>query len=174
MFKLYRGVIYHRLGKQFLSPTINLWMHQRDFIKFATNLAYYISLELEFVDTEYDYPVGKLDDILIYFNHSNDKEEASADWNKRKKRINYNNLYLIMYEREGLSQEELLPLEKVQCKNKIVLTDNPNNKLEYAFYIKPNMKRANGAQFLDKDVLGIRTFEKKFDFVTWLNKENNV
>ena len=27
------GTIYHRLGLQFRSPTVNLWMHQRDFLQ---------------------------------------------------------------------------------------------------------------------------------------------
>lgn len=40
------GTIYNRLGKQFLSPTINLWMHQRDFIKFVLDIKEYINPEL--------------------------------------------------------------------------------------------------------------------------------
>lgn len=32
------GIIYHRLGLQFRSPTVNLWMHQRDFLNLITNL----------------------------------------------------------------------------------------------------------------------------------------
>lgn len=43
------GVIYHRLNKKFLSPTINLWMHQPDFLKFVMNLDKYIPENLEFV-----------------------------------------------------------------------------------------------------------------------------
>ena len=51
------GVISHRLGQKFLSPTVNLWLHQRDFLKLAANLREYLSYELEFIDSEYDYPV---------------------------------------------------------------------------------------------------------------------
>lgn len=163
------GIIYNRLGKKFLSPTINLWMKQKDFIKFALDLKYYISLDLFFIETEYDYPVAKLDDITIYFNHATSKEEAEFDWYKRRERINYDNLYLIMYERENLSKEEISLIEKVKCKNKIVITDNENNNLEYALYVKPNLTRNDGFQCLDRDIFGIRTFEKKFDFVKWLN-----
>lgn len=35
------GTMYKKLGKEFFSPTINLWMTQRDFIKFAVNLKEY-------------------------------------------------------------------------------------------------------------------------------------
>ena len=29
------GVMYHELGMPFLSPTINLWMYDKDFVKFG-------------------------------------------------------------------------------------------------------------------------------------------
>ena len=29
------GVMYHKLGKRFLSPTVNLWMYDEDFYKFV-------------------------------------------------------------------------------------------------------------------------------------------
>lgn len=48
------GVIYHRLGKQFLSPTINMWFCQGEFLKFVENLPEYLKEDLAFVETEYD------------------------------------------------------------------------------------------------------------------------
>ena len=40
------GVIYHRLGKQFLSPTINMWFRQPDFVSFCLHLDYYLQQKL--------------------------------------------------------------------------------------------------------------------------------
>ena len=40
------GVIYHDLGEQFRSPTINLWISNDHFLEFAQNLKYYLSCEL--------------------------------------------------------------------------------------------------------------------------------
>lgn len=37
------GVIYHKLGLKFLSPTINLWFKPSDFLKFLNNLEYYLN-----------------------------------------------------------------------------------------------------------------------------------
>ena len=54
------GVISHRLGKEFRSPTVNLWMRQRDFLNLAADLKTYMSCDLDFVDSEYDYPVAML------------------------------------------------------------------------------------------------------------------
>lgn len=40
------GVIYHDLGLKFYSPTINLFLYPKDYLKFISNLKYYLSLEL--------------------------------------------------------------------------------------------------------------------------------
>ena len=112
------GVIYHRLGLQFLSPTINLWINQKDFIKFISNLEFYINKELVFFKHEvYNYPVATLaNDVTIYFNHAKNEEEARELWNKRRSRINFNNLYIILYERDGITTDDLHSLNTIKCK----------------------------------------------------------
>lgn len=162
------GVIYNNLGLEFLSPTINLFFTQEDFIKFAINLKYYLSLELEFIDNNKSYPVAKLGDITVHFNHANSEQEAKEAWDRRKHRINYDNIYLIFYYREGYSIEQIREIEKANYKNVIVLTSTPLD-LDYAYYIEENRNVPNSDVFLDKDKYGIRTFEKKWDFVEWLN-----
>lgn len=164
------GIIYNRLGKQFLSPTINLWMHQGDFIKFVLDLKGYLAEELVFIKSEYDYPVAQLRDIQIFFAHYHSKSEAREIWNRRKERINYENLYIIMYDRDGVTREDLLKLKEVPCRGRIVLSEHPRS-YEGINYIKTLIPtdRPNGKQFVDADDFGIKTFEKQFDFVRWLN-----
>lgn len=162
------GVIYHRLGKKFLSPTINMWFHQNEFLKFVENLPEYIAKELVFVESKYDYPVAKLGDVHLYFNHAKTEEEARNNWEKRKSRINYDNLFVIMYDRDGIAREDIRRLEKIVCRNKVVLSDKHYPGIDYVVTMSPT-ERVNGAQFLDKDWLGRRTFEKHWDFVRWLN-----
>lgn len=165
------GIMYNRLGKKFLSPTINMWFKQGDFIKFCLNLRHYIDSELEFIETdEYDFPVAKLDDIYLYFNHSKSREEAANNWNRRKKRINFDNLFIIMYDRGNLPKSEYLKLNNISAKNKVVFTADPNFDLDFAYYIKPNADKINGESYLDRDELTLTTLEKEFDFVEWLNR----
>ncbi len=163
------GVISHRLGKEFRSPTVNLWMRQRDFLKLAADLKTYMSYELEFIDSEYDYPVARLNDVYIYFNHSKSAADAAAGWNRRKTRINYENLYLLMYDREDLTLEELREIEKIPFRGKVVFSDKERPELDYVVTMKPTA-RPMGAQCMDKNWLGIRSFERQFDFVKWLNQ----
>lgn len=164
------GVIYHRLGLQFQSPTVNLWMHQRDFIRFVSDLREYLDEELVFVESEYDYPVARLKDVQIYFNHSPNEEAARRDWERRKERINYDNLFLIMYDRENLTEEDFRRFEAVPGRGRIVLSDRDHPDIGFIKTIRPS-GRPMGQQFLDKDWLGMRTFEKQFDYVAWLNQK---
>lgn len=164
------GVIYHRLGLQFRSPTVNLWMHQREFIQFAANLREYIDEDLIFVESEYDYPVAQLKDVKIYFNHSRSEEEARNDWNRRKARVNYDNLFLIMYDRENLTEDDFRRFAAIPCKGRVILSDRDQPDFDYIKTIRPS-GRPMGQQFMDRDWFGLRTFEKQFDYVGWLNQE---
>lgn len=172
MCSTYVGGIYHRLGKKFLTPTINLWIKQNDFLKMVKNLKDYMEYDLVFLNqTKYEFPVAKLKDIFTYFNHAKTSEEAKELWNRRKTRINYDNLYIIMYDQDGITKEDIESLKEVVCKNKVVFSDKKYPEIEYVKTIKPNLKRQNGRSLLDKDLFLRRTFEKKFNFVKWLNQE---
>ena len=160
------GVLYHDLGMQFLSPTINMFMSNLDFIKFACDLKYYCSLDLRFIESDYDFPVVMLGDIQLNFNHHKTEEEATYDWNRRKEWINYDNLYLIFYYREGYTMEQIKEIEKASCKRVAVLSYKPL-PLNYAVYIKGNGTTTQN--FLEKDRFGIMSIEKEWDFVSWLN-----
>ena len=131
------GVIYHDLGLEFLSPTINMYLNPLDLIRFASNLKYYCSLDLQFIETDEPHPVAMLDDITLYFNHSKTEDDAERDWNRRKKRINYENLYLILFYWDGYTIEQIREIEKVPCKKAVVLTYKPLG-LDYEVYMVGN------------------------------------
>ena len=78
-------------------------------------------------------------------------------------------MYVILYDRDNLTASDFQQLANIKCKRIICLTDDENKKSDYCYRIKPNRNRINGLTFLDKDRFGIRTFEKQWDFVKWLN-----
>lgn len=172
------GIIYHRLGKQFLSPTINMWFPQPDFIDFCLHLDYYLGQDLNFIETDKDYPVAKiagngedLPTITLNFNHCKEPETAKNTWEKRKTRINRNNLYVMLYNLDGMTVEKLKSLEQFQCKGKVVFSAKPLPEIPWSFYIKPIQSHRYPMNYLEKDICGVRYFEKKFDFVSFLNDE---
>ena len=85
------GLISHNLGLPFRSPTVNLWMDNHDFVKFAWIFGIISPRsspsgpgEKTEQFQEGDYPVGKLGDLTVYFNHYRSDEEAKDAWNRRR------------------------------------------------------------------------------------------
>ncbi len=170
------GTLYHRLGKRFLTPTINMWLPQPDFVEFCIHLDYYLAQELVFIKSDESFPVAQLvgngadiPSITLNFNHDRIPEEASAKWNERKKRIVRDNLYIMMYKLDGVTIEQLKRLENVPCKNKVVFSAKPLPEIPWSVYIKPVMTHKYPYNYLEKDMFGVRYLEKKFDFVKFFN-----
>lgn len=164
------GIIYHDLGLEFLSPTINTMIKSRDFIKFVINLEEYLTYDLKFIKTKKNFPVAILKDITIYFTHYESEQEALFKWNERKKRIQWDNLYIITNDRDGVTKEDVLSLSKIKCKGKIVFTSKKYDDIPYAVQIKKFAKENQVGNILKKSILsGKREFEKNFDYIYWLN-----
>jgi len=111
------GVFYHEMGLQFLSPTINLFFREPDFMRFVTNLDHYLSLQLR-MEWEEEYPIGYLDDVRIDFMHYDTCEEAKTAWERRKMRICKDRIVVIATDRNGFDEEcfeqwKKLPYRKI-------------------------------------------------------------
>lgn len=171
------GTIYHRFGRQFKSPTVNVCFTQPDFAQFVIHLAHYLAQPLSFFDAGTPYPTAILNgdkadipDIRIDFNHYADRKTAEEKWEERKKRIDYEHLYIILYKLDGLSMELIRKLETVPCSNKVLLTAKPMPEVSWSYCIKPNPHQQYSSAYLGKDLLGRRWYEKRFDVAAFLNQ----
>lgn len=172
------GIIYNNLNLKFLSPTINLYMLQKDFLKFATNLEFYLKQELKFIKTKQGVcPVAHIGDgdkkIEIIFLHYNNEQEAKESWDKRKERVSYNNLYFIMSDRDGITYDDILEYDKIPCKRKILFTYKDYPNIPYTFKLNEYNKEKCVGHYQKKSWYGFREFEIKFDYVKWINGEEN-
>ena len=176
------GVMYHKLGKQFMSPTINLWIYDKDFTRFVSNLKEYMQKELVFVDGIDQTPTAWCGDVMIHFNHAHSKEEAARDWYKRRNRINYDNLFIIMSDRPGtdnnrkdpyLTKEDILSLNKVKCKGKVVFSVRKYDDIDYLVSLpadaNDNGTYVNMYMFDKAKYTKQYRWESAFDWVHWLN-----
>lgn len=134
------GIIYHTLGLECKSPCKNLAIPNDSFLKLITNLQKYMSLELEFkrwkIDphSQKEFPVMKLNDIEIWCNHDASVFEAKNNWDRRRKKINYENIMLIMYTEEDNIGEKFL---KSTDYNKILFVSEKSRlKGENVFVLK--------------------------------------
>lgn len=168
------GGILHDLGVRFNSPFINLWMKPDDFIKFCKNINYYLNCRLCFVEEKgVSYPVGVLEDIRIYFMHYTNADEAKAKWVERVKRVNFNNLYFMLTDRDECSYQNLKEFDDLPYKNKVVFTHKPYPEIKSSYYIKGFENQASVGMLMEyKNKFSVKKYYDDFDYVAWFNHNN--
>lgn len=139
------GFLYNMLGIQYNSPTIWMFFKDEDYIKFVKNMKEYLNYDLElYFDERLGYPVGKLKDINIYFNHYKSCEDAYEKFNLRKKRINYERLMFVgMFSDEKIIEEFM----EANSNKKIVITDldmKGENIYSFPNWIETKEAKENG------------------------------
>ncbi|MBU3180691.1 DUF1919 domain-containing protein [Clostridium psychrophilum] len=160
----------HDLDLKFLTPTVNLFFFPNDFIKFVENIDFYLKQKLEFIDDKnYDYPIGKLKDVKIHFMHYKNNEDAEKQWYKRSKRINPKNIFIMMTDRDGCTEEMIRDFDNLPYKNKVIFTNKKYKQYSSAFYIKGFENQSSiGNIFEFKNILGKKYYDD-FDYVNWFN-----
>lgn len=165
------GICYHRLGLEFLSPTINCYFHPRDFNRFMRDLDYYLSLPVEFVKMNYnpdakaDYPSGMIGDIQIHFLHYTDFDYAKGCWEKRTERINKENILVVSCAEEI---DIAVEFDELPYENKIIFTPFESN-LKAGFYVYPDSNRKFG-EVINAIARGDKNI---FNMLAFLNHEHN-
>lgn len=111
------GITYHDLDMEFNSPLINMFLLHNDFFRLVSNLKYYFSIPLEFkeMQEEKKYPIGLLGDLSLYFNHYKTFEDAKRAWEKRVKRVNFDNILVQapLYTYEHVREFQKIPYRKI-------------------------------------------------------------
>lgn len=165
------GIIYHDLGLEFLSPTINL--NILNFDKFLLNMDYYLAQELVFVKSDYTFPVATLGgDVTIWFTHYNSSEEAAKKWNERKGRINKDNLYILCSDIDLDTPEKIRRVVDSKQYKKIKVFTAKNYDIEDTIYIEKFNGQPHVGNLISIDALrGVRGYERYLDVVKWLNDD---
>lgn len=170
------GRCYQYLDMPYLSPTVGLYFFAEDYLKFVSDLRYYLSLELEFISWEQskyskelmdkgqvNIPIGKLDDVEIVFLHYSSEDEAREKWNRRKERVNYEDIYFKFSRMNLCTEKELRKFDDLPCTNKIMLNNNRRKKYNCEVYWK-------GADS-EKEILSdTRPFPGNVNLVGFLNR----
>lgn len=165
------GIISHDLGLKFLSPTVNLKILPDDFVKFVKNLKEYLELDFVLVESGLPYPVGRLKDIMVYFVHYKSFDEAVKKWNERKKRIDFNNIRIIMTVRDGAKSETLKEFDALPYK-KVVFDDYAHPEIKSAVHVHRRGAKPLGDVYISDivTITGKRAFEVNgFDMIEFLN-----
>lgn len=173
------GILLHDLGLRFLSPTVNLMMNQKDFLSFVLHLDDYLSEELCFLPRpDGDCPRAILSpdqqsSITIYFTHYATEDEAKQKWYERSLRINRENLFVLLEERDGIGRADLEKLSELHARGVMAFTCNEYPDLPYCVYLEKYHWDGEVGNILKKCYLDdSREYERYFDFVKWFNEAN--
>lgn len=182
------GVMTHNVGEQFRSPTVNLIIFEKDFLQFCLHLKEYADCPMEQPTEEeqkqymqLDYPVAilrgapaGLPDVTLYLVHYHSVEEARAKWEPRYRRINYDDLYIVMDRGIEASEETIDAFHALPFEHKVIFSqfDNPER---WPCNFHPSFYNLNdyvsGAMYknIQKGFFRYHWMDE-FDYVRWLNE----
>lgn len=173
------GFIYQDLKQPYLTPTANIYISPEDFVKFCKNIKKYIKIEMKEVkEPNVSCPVGMIKDVKIYFVHYKTFQEGKEKWDYRKKRINYQNLYCIMTDRNTIYCEPsacddkiIYEFDRLPIKNKVVFTSK-NYPLDSVHYLPKYKDKVVDVATNYVNLFGKYVIESNgFDYVDFLNNK---
>lgn len=134
------AMVLHEFGLPFNSPFVNLWIPPSDYIYLLQHLKELISKEIIDVSDKYPnihYPIGELGGkVTLYFMHYKTFSEAIETWKRRTARMDFNNLRIILVERDGTTIEHLRQFDQLPYPHKVSLTHSAHYELKSCFALK--------------------------------------
>lgn len=175
------GVISSNYKMPFCSPTINLQILPEEFPEFCQHLKFYMQQELveckELTAWHRDYmehmfgdefpncPLGLLCDMLVVFQHYESFSEAKAAWDRRKKRIDYDNIGYLFHVKNVTYSAPARDFMKLDLPNSICITEDFELEGAYAFHVPEGMDAFGG---INDHGRMRRIIEENFSIKDWL------
>lgn len=170
------GIIYKYFGIKFQTPTVGMYFYADEYLKFLSNLNYYLSLDMDVKEANsskyyeeicrrgQNPLIGWLDDVEIVLLHYKDPKEAREKWDYRKKRINYDRLVVKFNDQNLCNDSHIKRFFELDYKNKICfLGKKYPNKNAYYFKCFKN----NGFVVSDTKM---RYWRRYFNVISYLNR----
>lgn len=163
--------IYYDMRLKFLSPTINLSFEMNDYVKMLENLKWYMSQPvLPYQDERFDFPTGKIGDIEIRFNHYSSFEEGVKKWEERKKRIDWDNLFVLAIDGDNCTYETMKKFDALPYQNKVIFTHKYYPEITSSYYITGfEQETGIGVLIEIKRQFFVRRYLDDFDYIAFLN-----
>lgn len=168
------GHVYRYFGLPYNSPTIGLYFYSPDYVKFCSNIEFYIKCNLDFITYEESKykddlvkhghtkcPIGILDrDIEIIFLHYKSVSEAKEKWERRCKRINYDNLIYKLSFQNLCDNNCLLKFDSLTEDRKIAFVTK-----DYGLRSQVIWKGEHDGEVIPIDTIDFRRFVNLYDLV---------
>ena len=165
--------IYYDMKIKYQSPTINLSFDMNDYVRFLENLEWYLQQPVvPYKDDRFDYPCGMIGDVEIRFNHYKTIEEAISKWERRKRRIDWDNLFIMAIDGDECTYDSIKRFDALPFENKVIFTHKPYPEFKSAYYLKGFEDLKEVYRPTDfKNQFFIRRYMDQFDYISFLNRE---
>lgn len=167
--------VYIDTNTQYLTPFVGLMLMAPCYIKLLQNLEIIKTKKMTFIkkskyqlNISKSYPIGLIDnDIEIHFLHYRNEAEALSKWERRVKRMNWENLFIKFDgSKDFATLEHLKEFEELPYKNKICFVKEKYG--DFNSVIKINEWDPDGKRMY-------RICQKEFNVISWINnKETNT
>lgn len=151
------GFIYQSYNLPYNTPTIGMFIVAEDYIRFISNLDYYLSVKkwkkVEPRDSKWyeqlcniskygQYPIARIDDIELHLLHYSSIDEAKKAWDRRKKRINKKYVLYKFSEMNLCTEKDIINFQNLKYKNKICFISSQFKELanEYTYIVSKKNK----------------------------------
>ena len=171
--------IYKYLGLMPHSPFIGTRIMPPCYLKLLKNLQDYLALPLVITDksrypivnqqkAEQDLIFGVLqDEVEIQFIGSNNAAEVVRNWQKRVKRINWDNLYVVLNQHNHSWNSQDLSLisefDKLDFERKVCFADQEYSELKSVVFVPQKITYSSKVW---------QAYEPYFDIIAWLNQKH--
>nr|WP_244159391.1 DUF1919 domain-containing protein [Paenibacillus polysaccharolyticus] len=141
-----------------------MFQSETDYLKILSDPQRYLNYELELDKFVYsdllkaEYPVCYLNDVRLQFNHDTSLEDAIEKWNRRRKKINWDNLFIMMHTENANIADQFVELP---YKNKVCFVPFETSKESLLTIHYKNMDELKEVPFW-KVVNGLATGNYKF------------
>lgn len=113
-------------------------------------------------DFSNDYPLALLGDIELHFLHYKSENEAREKWERRLRRICWENLYFKFNDNDQCTYELMKEFEKLPYKSKVIFSSKNYEDLPSLVHFKSQEKQGQVG-------IDLKYYHKYFNVVKWLN-----
>ena len=147
----FAGFVYQKFDIPYNTPFVGLFILGPDYIELLKNFNILIKEKLVFIkgdESKYKdyliktnrfnkYPIGKLgNNVEIHFLHYKSETEAQEKWNRRLKRMNFNNILFKFSDNDMSNLKLIKEFDNLPFKNKICFTSKNIPNIKSQIYLR--------------------------------------
>lgn len=169
------GCVAKDLKVRMNSPTRNFYFNADDYIKFCKNLDYYLALQPEPYAGNYsgggsEYLMASLGDLKMFLVRYSSVEQCRDEWIRRRERVNKDNLFFVMNDRNYCTEKEIREFDELPYNNKVCFTHVKYPQYKSTYFISGSESDNYLKSVMDYvRQWWIKRYYDQFDFVAWLN-----